>query len=79
MKFREQMKKLLLSFFLMATWMVVSCGTTTYTTRGGCWGYTVDERPIRGTIAGKNDKHVRPYRQCVDETFPHGNTHIENY
>ena len=63
----------------MATWMVVSCGTTISTVKNGCWGYTVDERPIRGTIAGKNDKHVRPYRQCVDETFPHGNTHRENY
>ena len=73
------MKKLLLSFFLMATWMVVSCGTTTYTTKGGCWGYTVDERPIRGTIVGKNNTHIKPYRQCVDETFPHKNTHRENY
>jgi len=73
------MTKLLLSFIIMATWMVVSCGTTISTVKNGCWGYTVDERPIRGTIAGKNDKHVRPYRQCVDETFPHKNTHREKH
>ena len=73
------MTKLLLSFIIMATWMVVSCGTTISTVKNGCWGYTVDERPIRGTIAGKNDKHVRPYRQCVDEEKPHLNLEKRPY
>ncbi len=69
------MKRLLLGFIIMATWMVVSCGTTV-TMKRGCWGYVEDERPIRGTLL-KNRTHSRPYRQCVDKKFPHRNTHRE--
>ena len=61
-------KKLLLSFIIMATWMVVSCSTTSQN-GNGCYGFWEDNRwgMKRGTIAGKNADYKKPYRQCVDE------------
>ena len=64
------MQKLLLSFIIMATWMVVSCTTTS---QEGCYGYWEDNRwgLKRGTIAGKNADYKKPYRQCVEIDAPH--------
>ena len=64
------MKKLLFSFFIMATWMVVGCTTNFTNTNGkGCYGFWEDNRwgLKRGTIVGKNANYKKPYRQCVDE------------
>jgi len=63
-------KKLLLIFVMMATWMVVSCTTTS---QEGCYGYWEDNRwgLKRGTIAGKNADYKKPYRQCVEIDAPH--------
>ena len=63
------MKRLLLGFFIMATWMVVSCGTTV-TMEKGCFGFWNDNGPKRGTLE-KNRRNKHPYRQCVDEIPPH--------
>ena len=62
------MQKLLLSFIIMATWMVVSC-TTTSQNGNGCYGFWEYNRMglQRGTIVGKNADYKRPYRQCVDK------------
>ena len=62
--------KLLLIFVMMATWMVVSCTTTS---QEGCYGYWEDNRwgLKRGTIAGKNADYKKPYRQCVEIDAPH--------
>ena len=64
------MKKLLFSFFIMATWMVVGC-TTNFTNTNGKGGYGFWEDNgwglKRGTIVGKNANYKKPYRQCVDE------------
>ena len=68
---KEQMqKKLLFSFFIMATWMVVSCTTTSQ--GNGCYGFWEDNRMgmKRGTIVGKNTDYKKPYRQCVDKKDP---------
>jgi len=64
------MKKLLLIFIMMATWMVVSCTTTS---QKGCYGFWKDNRwgMKRGSIVGKNADYKRPYRQCVEEEPPH--------
>ena len=62
------MKKLLLIFIMMATWMVVSCTTTTG--NGGCFGFWKSNGPKRGTLE-KNKFNTTPYRQCVDENPPH--------
>jgi len=64
------MQKLLLSFIMMATWMVVSCTTTT---QEGCYGFWKYNRwgLQRGTIVGKNADYKRPYRQCVEKEAPH--------
>ena len=64
------MKKLLLIFVMMATWMVVSCTTTS---QKGCYGFWKDNRwgMKRGSIVGKNADYKRPYRQCVEEEPPH--------
>ena len=61
---------LLLIFIMMATWMVVSCSTTS---QDGCYGFLKYNRMglQRGTIAGKNADYKRPYRQCVEKEFPH--------
>ena len=57
------MKKLLLVFVMMATWMVVGCGTSTI----GCFGHWVKgPGPQRGTRALNRDAQI-PYYQCVDE------------
>ena len=65
------MKRLLLGFIIMATWMVVSCTSTT--TQEGCFGFWEDNRwgLKRGTIAGKNTDYKKPYRQCVEKEAPH--------
>ena len=63
------MKRLLLIFIMMATWMVVSCTTPTIG-KGGCWGFWKDGGPKRGTLE-KNKFNTTPYRQCVDENPPH--------
>ena len=64
------MKKLLLIFVMMATWIVVSCTTTS---QDGCYGFWEYNRMglQRGTIAGKNADYKRPYRQCVEKEHPH--------
>ena len=71
------MKKLLLSFIIMATWIVVGCTTT----QEGCYGYWEDNRwgMKRGTIAGKNADYKRPYRQCVEIEEPYKNTEKRPY
>ena len=73
------MKKLLLIFVMMATWMVVSCGTTT--SQKGCYGFWKDNRwgMKRGTIVGKNTDYKKPYRQCVDKEAPHLNLEKRPY
>jgi len=65
------MQKLLLIFVMMATWMVVSCSTTSQ--GKGCYGFWKDNRwgMKRGTIVGKNADYKRPYRQCVEKEVPH--------
>ena len=63
------MRKLLLIFIMMATWMVVGCETVR---QGGCWGHWVESSDgarsghKRGTI-WSNKFNKKPYRQCVDE------------
>ena len=66
------MRKLLLIFIMMATWMVVSC-TTTSQNGNGCYGFWKDNRwgMKRGTIVRKNADYKRPYRQCVEKEAPH--------
>ena len=63
-------KKLLLIFIMMATWIVVSCTTTS---QNGCYGFWEHNRwgMKRGTIVGKNADYNRPYRQCVEKEAPH--------
>ena len=66
------MQKLLLSFIIRATWMVVR-STTTSQNGNGCFGFWEYKRMglQRGTIVGKNTNYKRPYRQCVDKDAPH--------
>ena len=61
-------QKLLLVFIMMATWIVVSCTTTSQNGKG-CYGFWEGNRwgLKRGTIVGKNANYKKPYRQCVDE------------
>ena len=57
------MKRLLLIFVIIATWMVVGCGTSTI----GCYGHWVKgPGPQRGTRDLNKDAKI-PYYQCVDE------------
>ena len=67
------MQKLLLIFIMMATWMVVSCTTTSQVKEDGCYGFWVKNYwgLLRGTIVGKNTDYKKPYRQCVEKEAPH--------
>ena len=47
--------------------MVSSCST-----EDGCYGYWEDMGLKRGTV-DRNKFYVNPYRQCVEEVFPHKN------
>ncbi len=70
------MKKLLLSFIIMATWMVVGCETVRQVKArllGVHWVKHTDGSRSghkKGTI-WSNRHNVTPYRQCVDEVAPH--------
>ena len=72
------MKRLLLVFIMMATWMVVGCETVRQV-KAGCFGHWVEftdgsrSGHKRGTI-WSNRHNVKPYRQCVDETPPYKDT-----
>jgi len=65
------MKKLLLGFVMMATW-IVGCETSMM----GCYGHWVESNDgarsghKRGTI-WSNRHNVTPYRQCVEKETPH--------
>ena len=71
------MKKLLLIFIMMATWMVVGCEAVR---QAGCYGYWVEsgDGHQRGTRWSNRD-NVRPYRQCVEKETPHRNTEKRPY
>ena len=75
------MKRLLLIFIMMATWMVVGCGTTSQVNGKGCFGFWVKNYwgMQKGTIVGKNTDYKKPYRQCVDEEAPHLNLERRPY
>ena len=69
------MKKLLLLFVMMATWMVVGCGTSTL----GSFGHWVKgPGPQRGTRSLLKDAHL-PYYQCVDENNKGNNLKERRY
>ena len=57
------MQKLLLIFIMMATWMVVSCGTTSQVKENGCYGFWEYNRwgMKRGTIVIKDQKILAPH------------------
>ena len=63
-------RQLLLTFIMMATWMVVGCTTNFTNSDGrGCYGYWESNYwgLKRGTIPEKNANYKKPYRQCVDK------------
>jgi len=69
------MKKLLLIFVMMATWMVVGCETITI----GCFGHWVKgPGPQRGTRELNRDAKI-PYYQCVDENNKGNNLEKRRY
>ena len=68
------MNKLLLIIIIMATWIVVSCGTTTIG-KGRCYGFWENAgqdgiHMKRGTLLS-NRSNIHPYWQCVDKNPPH--------
>ena len=77
------MKKLLLIFIMMATWMVVGCETVRQV-KAGCWGHWVKSNDgarsghKRGTIWA-NRHNVTPYRQCVEKETPHNDLERRPY
>ena len=77
------MKKLLLIFIMMATWMVVGCETVRQV-KTGCFGHWVEATDgarsghKRGTI-WSNKFNKQPYRQCVEKNAPYRNTEKRPY
>ena len=69
------MKKLLLIFIIITTWMVVGCGTST----GSCFGHWFKgPGHHRGTRTLLKDAHL-PYYQCVDENNKGNNLEERRY
>ena len=69
------MNRLLLIFIIIATWMVVGCGTSTI----GCYGHWVKgPGPQRGTRDLNKDAKI-PYYQCVDENNKGNNLEERRY
>ena len=77
------MKKLLLIFIMIATWMVVGCETVRQV-KAGCWGYWVESNDgdrsghKRGTRWSNRD-NVIPYRQCVEKEAPYNDAERRPY
>ena len=69
------MNRLLLIFIIIATWMVVGCGTSTI----GCFGHWVKgPGHHRGTRALLKAASL-PYYQCVDENNKGNNLEERRY
>ena len=65
------MKQLtLLTFVMMVTCIVASCGTTSQMGGSGCFGYWNTDGPLRGTRDANRNRSY-PYRQCVEKTVSH--------
>ena len=65
------MKRLsFLTFVMMITWIIASCGTTSQIGGSGCFGYWNTDGPQRGT-RDANRTNTHPYRQCVEKDFSH--------
>ena len=62
------MKKLLLIFIMMATWMVVGCETIR---QAGCYGFWVESDGHKRGTRWSNRDNVRPFRQCVEKESPY--------
>jgi hypothetical protein len=70
-----EVKRLLLVFIIIATWMVVSCETSTKS----CFGHWVKgPGHHRGTRTLLKDAHL-PYYQCVDENNKGSNLKERRY
>ena len=71
------MKKLLLIFIMMATWMVVGCEAVR---QAGCYGYWIESNDghKRGT-RWSNRNNITPYRQCVEKEVPYNDTERRPY
>jgi len=65
------MKRLsFLTFVMMVTCIVASCGTTSQMGGSGCFGYWNTDGPLRGTRDANRNRSY-PYRQCVEKTVSH--------
>ena len=65
------MKQLtLLTFVMLVTCIVASCGTTSQMGGTGCFGYWNSDGPLRGTRDANRNRSY-PYRQCVEKTVSH--------
>lgn len=57
------MQRVLVAIIILI-WIGIGC--TSIPDKDGCFGYWYDPGLKRGTLL-KNQNHVSPYRQCVDE------------
>ena len=69
------MNRLLLIFIIIATWMVVGCGTSKI---GCCGDWVKGPGHNRGTRSLLKDAHL-PYYQCVDENNKGNNLEERRY
>jgi hypothetical protein len=71
------MHKVVLILVVMLSTMFVGCEAVRQI-QTGCYGYWEDSGIKRGT-RGSRKTNPQPYRQCVDENPPHGNTGQKPY
>ena len=74
-KKKDNMHKAVLILVMMST-IFVGCEAVR---QAGCYGYWEGTGGHQRGTRLSNQNNIKPYRQCVDENPPHGNTEQKPY
>ena len=77
-KKRDNMHKAVLILVMMISTILVGCEAVKQI-RTGCYGYWEGSGGYQRGTRLDNQNNTKPYRQCVDENPPHGNTEQKPY
>ena len=78
LKKRDNMHKAVLILVMMISTILVGCEAVKQI-RTGCYGYWEGSGGYQRGTRLDNQNNTKPYRQCVDENPPHGNTEQKPY
>ena len=77
-KKKDNMHKAVLILVMMVSTILVGCEAVKQI-RTGCYGYWEGSGGYQRGTRLDNQNNSKPYRQCVDENPPHGNTEQKPY